>query len=51
MKILVFVLKWIGNEMLDVLFSKFNDDEYTFIVSEPFSDEIIQNLKKMAIPI
>ena len=46
MKILVFVSKWIGNEMLNVLFSKFSDDEYIFVVSEPNSEEIINNIRK-----
>ena len=46
MKILVFVSKWIGNELINVLFSQFNDDEFTFIVSGPYSDEIIKKLQK-----
>ncbi|MDG2252936.1 MAG: formyltransferase family protein [Methylophilaceae bacterium] len=45
MKILVFVSKWIGMNCLDVLFSKFNEDEYTFVVSNPNADEIISKIE------
>ena len=46
MKILVFVSKSIGNELINVLFSQFNDDEFTFVVSGPYSDEIIEKITK-----
>ena len=45
MKVLVFTSKWIGLNLLDTLFSKFNDDEYLFIVSEPDSETIIESIK------
>ena len=45
MKILVFTSKWIGLKLLDTLFSKYNKDEYLFIVSEPYSEQIIQSIE------
>jgi len=46
MKILVFVSKWIGNELLGTLLSYSNNEDYVFIVSNPNADEIINNLNK-----
>ena len=46
MKILVFTSKYIGLDLLDVLFSRFNKDDYMFIVSEPNSKNIIESIEK-----
>ena len=42
MKILVFTSKWVGLKLLVTLFSKYNKDDYLFIVSEPDAEKIIQ---------
>jgi methionyl-tRNA formyltransferase len=46
MRILVFTSKLIGLQLIDFLFSEFNDDEYIFIVSNPDSTKIIEAIKK-----
>ena len=45
MKILVFISKTTGIRCLDVLFSKYPDDNYLFVVSDPDKELLIEKIK------